>query len=190
VPLTSRLLAAAVALAPATALAQTDPLAGDGDSDAAQRDEGTRSGVDHGGWGAPTWAFMPVQGGVATLEGGRGGWLIDHRWTLGGHAQSGRGPGGGRLHYSGVFIERTVQPDRPLHATFSGSWGAGQLRTEEQRTPIQVLQGAAHLEGEITSWMRIAAGPAYRAVLQGESAPLRTVEHAIGGELVLKFGRF
>lgn len=187
-PSTRRLLAAAVLLAPTAVLAGPDHLdGGAGDTAAPQEDD---SGVDHGGWGAPTWSYMPVQGGIATLEGGRGGWLIDHRWTLGGHAQSGRGPGGGRLHYSGVFVERTVEPERPLHATFSASWGAGQLRTDSARVPIQVLQGAAHLEGAPTRWMRIAAGPAYRAVLQGETAPLRTVEHAIGGELVLKFGRF
>lgn len=44
---------------------------------------GTDHDVHHGGWGAPTAAYTRIQDQDAMLVGLRGGWIIDHRLTLG-----------------------------------------------------------------------------------------------------------
>lgn len=44
---------------------------------------GSGHDIDNGGWGAPTVAYTRILDHDALLVGGRGGWLIDHRLTLG-----------------------------------------------------------------------------------------------------------
>lgn len=39
--------------------------------------------LSHGGWGAPTLAYTRLMDQDALLTGGRGGWIINHRFTLG-----------------------------------------------------------------------------------------------------------
>ena len=39
--------------------------------------------IEHGGWGGFTLGYTKIAGKDAFLSGGRGGWLIDHRFTLG-----------------------------------------------------------------------------------------------------------
>lgn len=39
--------------------------------------------MHHGGWGGPTTHFTRINGQEALLVGARGGWLIDHRITIG-----------------------------------------------------------------------------------------------------------
>jgi hypothetical protein len=39
--------------------------------------------IEHGGWGGFTLGYTRVAGKDAFLSGGRGGWLIDHHFTLG-----------------------------------------------------------------------------------------------------------
>ena len=44
---------------------------------------GGNTDIDHGGWGAPTTHYTRIMDQDALLVGGRGGWLIDHRITIG-----------------------------------------------------------------------------------------------------------
>lgn len=44
---------------------------------------GTDHDLHHGGWGAPTAAYTRIMDQDALLVGARGGWIIDHRLTIG-----------------------------------------------------------------------------------------------------------
>lgn len=44
---------------------------------------GSDEKIAHGGWGAPTIHYTRIMDQDALLVGGRGGWLIDHRVTIG-----------------------------------------------------------------------------------------------------------
>jgi len=44
---------------------------------------GSEHDLHHGGWGAPTAAYTRIMDQDALLVGMRGGWIIDHRLTLG-----------------------------------------------------------------------------------------------------------
>jgi len=40
--------------------------------------------IEHGGFGGPMVKFTQIDGEFGVLTGGRGGWIIDHRFVLGG----------------------------------------------------------------------------------------------------------
>jgi hypothetical protein len=44
---------------------------------------GSEHDLHHGGWGAPMAAYTRIMDQHALLVGARGGWIIDHRFTLG-----------------------------------------------------------------------------------------------------------
>jgi hypothetical protein len=90
---------------------------------------GNNGKTSHGGWGGFTLAYTKAGGKDAFLSGGRGGWLIDHHFTLG---LAGYGfytdmnfndpyqqptidnysLGGG---YGGLLIEPIFFPFKPVH---------------------------------------------------------------------------
>ncbi|MBL7940075.1 MAG: hypothetical protein JNL43_12005 [Flavobacteriales bacterium] len=99
----------------------------------------------NGGWGAPTAAYTRIMDKDAMLVGVRGGWLIDHRVTLGiaGHglvtnipnaaydahlADQGRpvyGPSLFRTGYGGLLIEPIIAYRSPVHVSLPLIIGAG-----------------------------------------------------------------
>jgi hypothetical protein len=54
------------------------------------------NGFDNGGYGAPVVKFMSLGGEVGVLVGGRGGWIINHTFVIGG--------GGGKVSYTDAGI--------------------------------------------------------------------------------------
>lgn len=101
--------------------------------------------LDHGGWGAPTAAFTRIMDTDAMLVGARGGWIIDHRLTLGiagyGLVTDVNSPGYDaylaaaerpirrssifRTGYGGLLIEPVVAYRSPVHLSFPLIIGAG-----------------------------------------------------------------
>ena len=101
--------------------------------------------MSHGGWGAPTATYTRINDQDAMLVGARGGWLIDHRVTLGlaGHGlvtpvknaaydqhlvESGRTPyNSSRLQagYGGLLIEPIIAYRSPVHVSLPIIIGAG-----------------------------------------------------------------
>lgn len=101
--------------------------------------------LHHGGWGAPTTDYTRIMDQDALLVGGRGGWLIDHRVTLGfaGHGlvtnvenaaydQHRRlagdalaAPSRFVMGYGGLLIEPVVAYRSPVHISLPLIIGAG-----------------------------------------------------------------
>lgn len=101
--------------------------------------------VHHGGWGAPTVDHTRLLDQDALLVGGRGGWIIDHRFTLGlagyGLATSVENPAyddvllaRGRsitkpsrfvAGYGGLLLEPVIAYRSPVHVSLPVIIGAG-----------------------------------------------------------------
>lgn len=99
----------------------------------------------NGGWGAPTACYTRIMGQDAMLVGVRGGWIINHRFTLGiaGHGlvtnvsnlsydqhlvENGamlRGKSRFYMGYGGLLLEPVIAYRSPVHITLPVIIGAG-----------------------------------------------------------------
>jgi hypothetical protein len=181
------------------------------------RGEDVDGEVDHGGYGAPMWG-LSVLGGVAMpTEGGRGAFLIDHRWAVGGYGfhvrpahdgqAAGEGPHGGHhghghhggeggrpreaLSASGVFVERIFYPSATLHPSVELGVGRGHLSLGDQRAEVVHTSAAVRLELRAARWARLVAGARLDAsVVPGSPSLLMMNGTGVGGDLMIKFGWF
>lgn len=158
----------------------------------AQEDEGMRTlfgndngRIDNGGWGAFSLGYTRVAGKDAFISGGRGGWLINHRFTLGGggygfmtnYNYNGHEPtadnyalAGG---YGGLLIEPVIEPFRPVHLSIPiliGGGGAGVVNEQDYHgdheysayAPFFVFEAGIDLEFNIVKFFRVALYGSYR----------------------------
>ncbi|MCB0773476.1 MAG: hypothetical protein KDB93_08885 [Flavobacteriales bacterium] len=106
---------------------------------------GSGSEHDNGGWGAPSVALTEVMGKPSLLTGIKGGWLVDHRFTLGiaGYGLVTDVPNKGydaylveqgetvrhtsqlRMGYGGLLLEPVIGYRSPVHVTLPVLIGAG-----------------------------------------------------------------
>ncbi|HSG67419.1 MAG TPA: hypothetical protein VK994_01835 [Bacteroidales bacterium] len=99
---------------------------------------GNRDGhIDHGGWAGLNFGYTQIKGNDTYLMGARGGWMIDHHFTIG---LAGMGFISDRDYlsglpkveevnlaggYGGLFLEATIAPFSPVHVTIPVIIGAG-----------------------------------------------------------------
>jgi hypothetical protein len=140
-------------------------------------------GHDHGGWGAPVVAVSRVRGCDAVFVGGRGGWLIDHRLTLGGGgfglasgvpAPDVLQPTAGRydlnVGYGGLWIEYGLAPLRVVHVSVGTLVGAGGVSLRQGGSAVQgdrssaafALEPSVLVELNLVRFARVAVGASYR----------------------------
>ncbi|MEZ5084408.1 MAG: hypothetical protein R2750_13325 [Bacteroidales bacterium] len=121
---------------------------------------GNNLNIESGGYGAPEFKFGKVNDQFALLLGGKGGWVINHRFTIGG---GGYGmttnntfnyiedlqdidgnpvPDSSRrldlgMGYGGIFFEYVLNPKKAFHLTFPLFIGAGgaQLGVKSELDP-------------------------------------------------------
>jgi hypothetical protein len=118
---------------------------------------GGRTDIHHGGWGAPTSHYTRLLDQDALLVGARGGWLIDHRVTIGlaGHGLTTvvrnrqydamlvdqgvelRRPSTLSLGYGGLLIEPIIAYRSPVHISLPIIIGAGGCAYAQQRVVTQ-----------------------------------------------------
>jgi len=165
--------------------------------------------VEHGGYGGPRVSFGRVAGHDAVHVGGEGGWIVNHRFILGG---AGYGlvtdqPAPGALSatddlkmgYGGVLVGYTLLPQRVLHATFTALVGAGGLTTENRTShsgsdhsdSFFVLEPAATIELNVVQHFHAGIALSYRWVRGVETDGLSNSDlSGLFGSMVLKFGKF
>jgi hypothetical protein len=154
--------------------------------------------VDHGGYGGPTWGLAIVDGQGVTTDGGRGGWIIDHRWVIGGYGWSSRpmstpenGKLLGRSSGGGMFVERILFPNSEVHPTLEVAVGSGSLQTCAGKQHTLHAAAAMRMEVNLARWARVAAGPRIDTqIVPGYPSKILLDGTAIGGDLMLKFGWF
>ena len=103
------------------------------------------AGIAHGGWGAPTFSYTRILDQDAMLIGLRGGWIINHRLTIGiagsGLVSDVENPAHDallaeqgmdlkrksifRTGYGGILIEPVIAYSKPIHVSLPILIGAG-----------------------------------------------------------------
>lgn len=143
--------------------------------------------VDHGGYGAFSIGYTSIDSRPSLIMGGRGGWLIDHHFTVG---LAGYGffnnidkineptsrdynlTGG----YGGLFLEAIIAPNYPVHVTVPVLIGAGGVTAiqsdwwNEYYWETYNYEGAAYfvfepgieVELNLVKFFRLAVGGTYR----------------------------
>ena len=146
--------------------------------------------IEHGGWGGFTLGYTKVAGKDAFLSGGRGGWLIDHRFTLGlaGYGFFSNiefnGPyqptidnyslGGG---YGGLLLEPIIAPFSPVHISIPIIIGGGSAFVMDEMnyngnyhgyndyssySTCFVLESGIDIEVNVVKFFRVALNLSYR----------------------------
>jgi hypothetical protein len=167
--------------------------------------------IESGGFGGPVVKIGNINGESGIFVGGRGGWIINHTFVLGGGGYGLTnnvkakvlGPYGERylnFGYGGVELEYIAQSDRLMHfsvMTLIGGGGIG-WRDESIRSGSNsdtdeffIVEPAAQVNLNVTKYFRLSAGVSYRYVT-GVNSPLATNSDLSGpsGVLTFRFGKF
>ena len=180
--------------------AQEETLVGNGD-------------ITHGGFGGPVIKYTQIKNEPAVLLGGRGGWIINHVFVIG-------GGGYGLVNqvkanylintfqpfinfgYGGLELEYIIQSDRLVHFSVYTLIGAGSVTYKENlwedwdkwntgNDEFFVFEPAINIEVNVISFFRINAGVSYRFISGLYYNDLTNSDLAgITGTLTLKFGSF
>lgn len=169
--------------------------------------------VSHGGFGGPVVKFTTIKDKFGVLVGGRGGWIINHSFVIGGG-----GYGlvneieGTRLYagekmllnfgYGGFEMEYIMNWDKIAHGSvylLIGGGGVNHRRSWEddwdwdnkETDAFFVLEPAVNLEVNMTSFFRFGVGASYRFVSGINENNLEDNDFSgPSATLTLKFGKF
>lgn len=164
---------------------------------------------DSGGFGGPVVKITPISGKTGVLLGGRGGWIINHTFILGGGAYrlvtdipaSAPGPAGEpylNFAYGGLELEYIHHWDRLMHLSFGllvGGGGVGTRYANESNSgdsrSFFTMEPWANGNLNVTDFFRISAGVSYRWVT-GADSPAGSDGDLSGvtALLLLRFGSF
>jgi hypothetical protein len=167
--------------------------------------------IESSGFGGPVIKVTNLNGENAVMVGGRGGWIINHSFVLGG---AGYGLVSDikakitdpvrqyiEMGYGGLDIEYIASSNDLLHLSIGllvGGGGVGYkmdnndlLVETYKKNSFFVLEPSVYANLNVTHFFRIAAGVSYRSV-SGLSSVVSTNADLSGpsANLVLKFGTF
>lgn len=173
--------------------------------------------VSHGGYGALMFHYTQINKTDAFIMGMRGGWMIDHVFTVGAggygfinninldRAIDGTYDFDLAGGYGGLLLEATLFPKSVVHLSFPLLIGAGGVAQVDRRywseyhweyiaddaDAFFVIEPAAELEVNIVKSMRAAFTVSYRYTrdINLENVD-RDVLNTFNFGLVLKFGKF
>lgn len=176
---------------------------------AAQEETLVGEGMHSGGYGGPVWKLTTINGKIASLSGGRGAWLINHRFGIGGGGYStitdvksdfieGQKPLFIALDYGGFELEYIHQSDKLLHWTAHAFFGKGTVELEYHAPEkdflsdgIYLIEPSLNADVNLAKWFRIGVGVSYRVVMGLELEPLTQADiSGFSGLIILKFGSF
>ena len=160
--------------------------------------------VESGGMGAPVIKFTEVANEFSVLLGGRGGWIINHTFLLGG---AGYGLANDadldgippyrdiEFGYGGFEMEYINSSNSLIHFTIQGLIGGGGITTRVQyiyeSEAVFVMEGGANLMLNITPYFRMGIGGGYRWVTDVD---IRILSSAAMSSpyfsMTFKFGKF
>ena len=169
--------------------------------------------MSNGGFGGPVIKYTQIKNEPAILVGGRGGWIINHTFVIGG--------GGYGLAnqidadyfsnfskpyidfgYGGLELEYIIQSDKVVHFSIYTLIGAGGVNFRDNSfddwddwdfnsDEFFVLEPALNVEVNITRFFRINAGASYRYISGLNYNNLKNEDFSgFSGALTLKFGSF
>jgi len=170
--------------------------------------------MSNGGFGGPVIKYTQIKNEPAVLVGGRGGWIINHTFIIGG---GGYGLANQieadyftdyynkpyiNFGYGGFELEYIIQSDKLVHFSIYTLIGAGGVNYRDNSynnwedwdynsDEFFVLEPALNVEVNITSFFRINAGANYRFISGVSYDNLKNEDFSgFSGVLTLKFGSF
>jgi len=160
--------------------------------------------MESGGMGAPVLKFSEVAGQFALFIGGRGGWIINHTFLIGGGGYGlandidldGFPPRRDlEFGYGGLDLEYINSSNNLIHFTIQGLVGGGGLTTRLQyffeSEAVFVLEGGANIMLNVTPYFRMGIGGGYRWVTDVDTRIVSSAALSSGyGSLTFKFGKF
>jgi hypothetical protein len=154
--------------------------------------------IESGGYGGPVLKIVSIKGQASVFLGGSGGWIINHRFVVGGGGyglvndirvegnQLGLGYGGLILEYVGFW-------DRLVHFTVPVLIGYGNADYDsEVNDGFFAFEPGINAELNVIRWLRVGAGISYLFVSGIDSLPGLGNSDVGGlqGTLEFKFGKF
>ena len=175
----------------------------------AQRSSLFEERIESGGYGGPMIQVGTINGTSAVFVGGKGGWIINHTFVLGGAGwglannipAKTVGPNGETemmFGYGGLLLEYWHNADEVLHWSASLLIGGGGLEYKTQRgsTPYAgssffVVEPSVGVNMNVTQHFTVGGGVSYRA-LSNFSSTVADSKDLEGASvfLVAKFGAF
>ena len=157
-------------------------------------------GFESGGFGAAVVKFSQVDGEFALFVGGRGGWIINHTFVVGGGGYgltndidtNDDGVRDLELGYGGLELEYVNSSDELIHFTAYLLIGGGGLSgTAVNEEAVFVLEPALNGELNVTDYFRFHAGAGFRWVSGVDSPGVDGSDlSAFYAQVTLKFGTF
>jgi hypothetical protein len=165
--------------------------------------------IESGGFGGPVLKVTSLGGSTGILVGGRGGWIINHTFILGGGGYglanyvraATPGPNGEpyiNFGYGGVEVEYITNWERLVHFSVGVLIGGGGIgyRDEYYTSDIStkgvfVLEPWTEIHLNVVTFFRISGGVSYRWVTGADSpAASDSRLSGVSGVLTFRFGSF
>jgi hypothetical protein len=170
------------------------------DVDAQQARTLVRDEANHGGFGAVVFKGTGVNDQFAGFFGARGGWLVDHVFSLGAGAyvlgggvdvERASGSQSLKMWYGGAEIEIVSGWSQVYHITFLTLVGGGSLELEGESDGIWAVEPELNMEVNVTSYFRLNFGGGYRFIWGVDYPELSSGDLSqFFGQVSLKFGAF
>jgi hypothetical protein len=176
------------------------------------QDETLISGnIESGGFGGPVLKIGSINGETGLLVGGRGGWIINHSFILGGGGYGlvndikakTLGPNGERFlnfGYGGVELEYVSESSKLVHFSVMTLIGAGGISWRDTNvrfgaTPetatFFIAEPEVNVTLNVTEYFRMSAGVSYRFISGAESLASSNADlSGPTGVLTFRFGKF
>lgn len=176
------------------------------------QDETLISGkIESGGFGGPVLKITEINDETGIMVGGRGGWIINHTFVIGGGGYGLANDIKAKdiiseqklyldMGYGGLEMECIINSSRLIHVSFHTLIGAGGINYEghgrrfdydDDSDAFFVAEPGANLMLNVTEFLRVGVGASYRYIngvdLQGfNDSDL----DGASANLTLKFGKF
>jgi len=171
--------------------------------------------VDHGGYGALMFNYSQINGKDAFLFGIRGGWMIDHVFTvgLGGYGFFNNASVDNMVDgnydlaggYGGLLLEATILPSKPVHLSIPVLIGAGGVAALDHWSypydydeyyvtssdAFFVIEPGVELELSLVKFMRLGFAVTYRYCRDVDMVGIS--QDGLNGfnfGMTMKFGKF
>ncbi len=167
--------------------------------------------IENGGFGGPELKITSINGETAVFMGGRGGWIMNHTFSLGGagyglvtnvHSKN-----ADSVHqfihmgYGGLDLEYITSSNDLIHLSLGLLIGAGGIGFKNNLEDVVdhhptmesffVLEPSVHANLNVTRFFRIAGGVSYRYINGVKnSLSTNTDMSGLSGVLTLMFGKF
>jgi len=151
---------------------------------------------ESGGFGGPTVAFTEIINRASWSIGGKGVWLINHSYYIGGAGYNTFFPetsdGGGILLYEGLILGYIARPNRMFHFSFEMLIGGGQLILDERSgtDAIFAAEPQVYLSVNLSKVAVLNIGVSYRYIHGNNSDYLDSALSGAALNTNIIFGKF